>query len=334
MTMTTSSRETESPLFPMLYPQPADLFAHWSRSVQTAFDSAAQFAELATHAIDVATLYHINTLTKDIVSGVPLSSSAVHPAETARVADREQRIAVVTGGCGGIGTEICRRLARDGNKVIATYIASEREFAQQWQAERRAENLEIDALECDVTDFSSCERMAAEIDQRYGGADILVNCAGITRDNTLRKMDESHWHAVLDTNLDSVFNVTKHFVEGMAERQFGRIINISSVNGQKGQFGQTNYSAAKAGMLGFTRSLARELADQGITVNTVSPGYVNTRMAMAVPEDVRNGIIAKIPVGRLAEPAEIAHAVAFLASENSGYITGSDLSINGGLYMM
>jgi acetoacetyl-CoA reductase len=306
----------------------------WSKSMESAFKSMFQMAEIAAEVIDDSTWGHINDLTQRLISGTRAFNPAV--AVTAPVAGTQarRRVAVVTGGCGGIGTEICRKLARNGYQVVATYIAHEADHARGWQKERKAEGCDIDIAECNVTDFDSCTAMAREVDSKHGGVDVLVNCAGITRDNTLRKMDEAHWHAVLDTNLDSVFNVTKQFVDGMASRHFGRVINISSVNGQKGQFGQTNYSAAKAGMIGFTRSLARELADQGITVNTVSPGYVNTKMAMAVPEDVRKGIIAKIPVGRFAEPAEIAHAVAFLAAEESGYITGSDLSINGGLFMM
>ncbi|MCG3143014.1 MAG: 3-phenylpropionate-dihydrodiol/cinnamic acid-dihydrodiol dehydrogenase [Gammaproteobacteria bacterium] len=332
-----SSPTSKVAIFPMIHPLPLQIMEQWTKSMEAAFKSMLQMAEFAAEVIDDATIKHINELTANLISGtrmfnpaLAMRSASARPA----VKKTKQRVAVVTGGCGGIGTEICRKLARNGCQVVSTYVAAEAEFAKQWQKERKGEGLDIDVAECNVTEFVSCERMAREIEQKYGGADILVNCAGITKDNTLRKMDEAHWHAVLDTNLDSVFNVTKQFIDGMTSRHFGRVINISSVNGQKGQFGQTNYSAAKAGMIGFTRSLARELADQGITVNTVSPGYVNTKMAMAVPEDVRNGIIAKIPVGRFAEPSEIAHAVAFLASDESGYITGSDLSINGGLFMM
>ena len=170
--------------------------------------------------------------------------------------------------------------------------------------------------------------------EEVGPVDILVNCAGITSDRTLGRMEESQWHAVLDTNLDSVFNVTRNLIDGMIERGYGRIINISSVNGQKGQFGQTNYSAAKAGMHGFTKALARELADQGVTVNTVSPGYVDTRLVQAIPAEIRAEIISKIPVGRLARPREIARAVVFLAAEESAYITGSNIPVNGGLFMV
>jgi acetoacetyl-CoA reductase len=243
------------------------------------------------------------------------------------------RAALVTGGIGGIGTEVCRRLAAAGHRVVATHIPAERELAAAWQRERCAEGREIQLAECDVASFENCIRMAAEVRQRVGAVEILVNCAGITRDKTLAKMDPTQWHAVLDTNLNGVFNVTRQFIEGMAERGFGRIVSISSVNGQKGQFGQTNYSASKAGLYGFTRALAREVAERGITVNTVSPGYVDTRMVAAMRADVREAIIRQIPVGRLAQPDEIARAVLFLVAEESGYITGVDLPVNGGLFM-
>jgi len=313
------------------------LLDEWSRSMQCAYRSALQMAEFAAEALDGATLGQINELTSRMLSGGSAMAAAMDPfslTASTTTSDRSgRRVALVTGGIGGIGTEICKRLASDGHVVIATHVAAEAEHAKIWARERSSEGYDVETVECDVTDFDSCVKMSQSVESRFGGVDVLVNCAGITRDYPLRKMDQEHWHAVLDTNLDSVFNVTRNFIDGMIRRHYGRVVNISSVNGQKGQFGQTNYSAAKAGMIGFTRSLARELADHGITVNTVSPGYVKTKMVMAVPEEIRNGIIAKIPVGRLAEPAEIAHAVSFLAAENSGYITGSDLSVNGGLFM-
>ncbi len=244
------------------------------------------------------------------------------------------RLALVTGGTGGIGTEICKRLADQGRRVVATYVTREREQAEEWQRQRLAEDCHsIDLVECDVASYDDCVRMAGEVRTRLGVVEILVNCAGITRDRTLAKMEPVQWHAVLDTNLDSAFNVTRQFIEGMVERGFGRIVSISSVNGQKGQFGQTNYSSAKAGLYGFSKALAREVGAHGITVNTVSPGYVNTAMVEAVPAEIRQAIVNKVPVGRLAHPREIAWAVAFLAADESGYITGANLPVNGGLFL-
>jgi acetoacetyl-CoA reductase len=243
------------------------------------------------------------------------------------------RVALVTGGIGGIGTEICKRLADAGHRVVATYVPAERELAARWQGERCSEGRDVEVVECDVASFEDCIRMAAEVRTRIGTVEILVNCAGITRDRTLAKMDPAQWRAVLDTNLNGAFNVTRQFIDGMVERGFGRIISISSVNGQKGQFGQTNYSASKAGLFGFTQALAREVAESGVTVNTVSPGYVETRMVATVPAEIRDAIVRKIPVGRLGRPDEIAWAVSFLAAEESGYITGANLPVNGGLFM-
>ncbi len=243
------------------------------------------------------------------------------------------KVALVTGGIGGIGTEICKQLVQDGRRVVAGHLPTEEAAAKQWQTRQREEGYDIDLVAGDVACFTSSGTMVRDVRGRYGHIDILVNCAGITRDKTLRKMDPEQWNAVLTTNLDSVFNVTRHVVEGMIEQGFGRIINISSVNGQKGMFGQTNYSAAKAGVHGFSMALAQEVASKGVTVNTISPGYVETRMTEAVPEDIRNTIVAGIPLGRMARPAEIAYAVSFLSNENSGYITGINLPVNGGMYM-
>ena len=238
------------------------------------------------------------------------------------------KVALVTGGTGGIGTAICRKLAAAGAKVIATYIGDEA-AAKDWQAKMAADGVQADIVRCDVSNFEDCKAMAEQI----GAVDILVNNAGITKDGTFRKMSADQWNAVLTVNLDSVFNVTRQFVDGMMSKGFGRIINISSINGQKGQFGQTNYSAAKAGMHGFTMALAQETAKKGVTVNSVSPGYIGTEMVMAVPEDVRNQIIAQIPVGRLGKPEEIAALVTFLASEDAAFITGANIAANGGQHM-
>jgi len=246
----------------------------------------------------------------------------------------KKRIALVTGGVGGIGTAICKRLAKDGNFVVANYAIPGTEA--KWQQAMAAAGLNgtSSALAFgDVTDFDAMAEMVRKIEAEQGGVDILVNCAGITRDSTFRKMTPDQWRAVLSTNLDSVFNVTRHVIDGMLERGWGRVINISSVNAVRGQFGQTNYAAAKAGILGFTKSLAQEVVKKGVTVNAISPGYVETDMVAAIRPDVREKIVAEIPAGRLAMPAEIADAVAFLASDGAAYITGTNLSVNGGLHM-
>jgi acetoacetyl-CoA reductase len=244
-----------------------------------------------------------------------------------------QRVALVTGGLGGIGTAICRRLAADGCRVVAADIDVESDNARRWHRDETASGFDFNMVRANVTDFESCAQAADFVRSKVGPVDILVNCAGITRDGTFRKMDSEQWSAVISTNLDSVFNMTRQVIDGMTERGFGRIVNISSVNGKKGQFGQTNYSAAKAGMHGFTMALAQEVASKGVTVNSISPGYVGTQMVMAVPEEVRNRIIAEVPVGRLGKPEEVAAAVAFCASEEMAYMTGANLSINGGLHM-
>ncbi|MBU6952435.1 acetoacetyl-CoA reductase [Hahella sp. HN01] len=246
----------------------------------------------------------------------------------------EQHIALVTGGTGGIGTAISQRLAEDGFRVIATCSSpARRAHAEAWRAEQRERGFDIAIELMDVSSFESCAAAAADIREKYGVVDVLVNNAGITRDAVMKKMQMEQWKDVIDTNLGSVFNVTKQFLDDMLERQYGRIVNISSINGQKGQFGQVNYSAAKAGIHGFTKALAQEVARKGVTVNTISPGYVATAMVMAVAEEVREKIKAQIPVGRFAEPEEIARAVSFLTAKEAGYITGSNLSINGGQHM-
>jgi acetoacetyl-CoA reductase len=246
---------------------------------------------------------------------------------------KRERLAVVTGGIGGLGTEICRHLARSGRKVVAADLDARPERIDAFRESVSEFNGHIRFEPLNVADFDHCAEFAERVQQHHGAVDILVNAAGITRDTTLRKMDAKQWSDVIRVNLDGVFNLSRQFVDGMCERGFGRIVNISSVNGQTGQFGQTNYSAAKAGMHGFTMALAREVARKGVTVNSVSPGYCKTQMVMAIPEPIRNEIIAKIPVGRLGEPSDIARAVDFLTAEDSGFITGANLPVNGGYFM-
>jgi acetoacetyl-CoA reductase len=246
----------------------------------------------------------------------------------------DRKIALVTGGVGGIGTAICRKLAQEGRFVVANYAIAGTE--ERWRQAMAAAGLDGSSTALafgDVADYDAMGEMVRKIAADHGPIDILVNCAGITRDSTFRKMTPEQWRAVLSTNLDSVFNVTRHVIDAMVERGWGRIVNISSVNAVRGQFGQTNYAAAKAGILGFTKSLAQEVVRKGVTVNAVSPGYVQTDMVMAIREDVRQKIVAEIPAGRLAMPEEIADAVAFLASDKAAYITGTNLSVNGGLHM-
>ena len=245
-----------------------------------------------------------------------------------------RRVALVTGGVGGIGTAICTRLAKDGHFVVANYAIPGTET--RWQQSMAAAGLNGSSSSLafgDVTDFDAMGEMVRGIEREHGKVDILVNCAGITRDATFRRMTPDQWRAVMSTNLDSVFNVTRHVIDAMIEAGWGRVINISSVNAIRGQFGQCNYAAAKAGILGFTKSLAQEVVKKGVTVNAISPGYVQTEMVMAIREDVRQKIVAEIPAGRLAMPEEVADAVAFLASDNAAYITGTNLSVNGGLHM-
>lgn len=243
------------------------------------------------------------------------------------------KVALVTGGTGGIGTEVCIELSGLGHTVVAGYLPCEAVEAETWQKELNAQGYDIKIVAGDVSDFQSCERMVQETNENFGPIEILVNCAGITRDKTLRKLDPEHWKAVLSTNLDSIYNVTKTALESMVTQGFGRIVNISSVNGQKGQFGQTNYSAAKAGVHGFTKALAQEVAGKGITVNTVSPGYVDTQMTAVIPQDIQSQILATIPMKRMAQPAEVAHVVGFLCQEKTAYITGANIPVNGGMYM-
>ena len=241
------------------------------------------------------------------------------------------RVALVTGGTGGIGTAICKKLADMGHKVATNYRNEEK--ARAWQAQMKADGYDIALVKGDVTSPDEAQAMVKEVERTLGPVEILINNAGITRDGTFHKMKADQWNDVINTNLNSVYNVTRPVIDGMRDRKWGRIIQISSINGLKGQYGQANYAAAKAGMHGFTISLARENAKLGITVNTVSPGYVATDMVMAVPEEVRAKIAADIPTGRLGKPEEIAYAVAFLVDEQASWITGSNLDINGGHHM-
>ena len=241
------------------------------------------------------------------------------------------RVALVTGGTGGIGTAIVKRLAAMGHRVATNYRNEEK--ARAWQEKMQAEGVDVTIVKGDVTSPEEAEAMVREVEARLGPIDILVNNAGITRDGTFHRMKADQWMDVINTNLNSCFNVTRPVIEGMRERKWGRIIQISSINGLKGQYGQANYAASKAGMHGFTISLARENARNGITVNTISPGYIATDMVMAVPEEVRAKIVADIPTGRLGTPEEIAYGVGFLADEQAGWITGSNLDINGGHHM-
>ena len=245
----------------------------------------------------------------------------------------KQRIAVVTGGMGGLGETISTKMADAGYRVVVTYSPSNTKF-KSWLEEMKGRGYSFSAFPVDVAQYESCAKQSAIIQSEVGPIDILVNNAGITRDSVFKRMTEQDWMAVINTNLNSVFNVTRQVIDGMSERGWGRIINISSVNAIKGQFGQTNYSAAKAGMAGFSKALAQEVVRKGVTVNTVSPGYVETDMVMAIKKEIRDQIVAQIPMGRLARPEEIAAVVAFLSSEEAGYITGANISVNGGMHMM
>jgi acetoacetyl-CoA reductase len=241
-----------------------------------------------------------------------------------------QKVAYVTGGMGGIGTAICQRLHKDGFKVIAG-CGPTRDF-QKWLGEQKALGYEFHASVGNVGNWESTVEAFAKTKAEHGSIDVLVNNAGITRDRMFIKMTPDDWQAVIETNLNSMFNVTKQVVADMVEKGWGRIVNISSVNGAKGQAGQTNYSAAKAGMHGFSMALAQEMAGKGVTVNTVSPGYIGTDMVKAIRPDVLEKIVGTIPMKRLGEPTEIAAIIAWLASEDGGYATGAEFSVNGGLH--
>jgi acetoacetyl-CoA reductase len=238
------------------------------------------------------------------------------------------RVALVTGGPRGIGRAIVERLRADGMQVAAGYSGNDT------ADEACAKELGVMVVKGNVGNFADCQNAVAKVQAELGPIEVLVNNAGITRDGVFHRMNSEQWSEVIRVNMDSLFNMTRQVIEGMREREWGRIINISSINGQKGQIGQTNYSAAKAGLIGFTKALALENAKKGITVNAIAPGYIDTEMVQAVPEKVLEGIIAGIPVGRLGRGEEIADMVAFLAGEHAGYVTGSTLSLNGGQYMV
>ncbi len=244
----------------------------------------------------------------------------------------DSRVAVVTGGIGGLGTAICLALAARGHRVIAADLGGRAEALGRFQRAIEGRG-EIGFEPLDVTDFAQCGAQIDDWEQRYGPIDLLVHAAGITRDQTLRKMDPETWRAVLSVDLDSAFNLCRHLLPRMMERGFGRIVNISSVNGQSGQFGQTNYAAAKAGLHGFTMSLAREGARHGITANCIAPGYIDTEMTRAIREDIRAQIVAGIPVGRMGRPEDIARVAAFLCEDQADYITGALIPVNGGQFM-
>ena len=243
------------------------------------------------------------------------------------------RVALVTGGMGGLGEAVCIKLAALGYRVVTTYSPGNTKV-EQWLATTRDMGFDFKAYSCDVADYDSAQACVAKIEAEVGPIDVLVNNAGITRDMTFKKMDKPNWDAVMATNLDSVFNMTKPVCDGMVDRGWGRIINISSVNGQKGAFGQTNYSAAKAGMHGFSKALALEVARKGVTVNTISPGYIGTKMVMEIPKEVLDSkIIPQIPMARLGKPEEVAGLVAYLSSDEAAFVTGANIAINGGQHM-
>ena len=249
------------------------------------------------------------------------------------MAESKRRVALVTGGMGGLGEAICIKLAALGDTVVTTHSPGNTKV-DEWLANMKRQGFSFTAYPCDVADWESSVACVKKVSEAIGSIDVLVNNAGITRDMTFKKMDKANWDMVMKTNLDSCFNMTKQVCDGMAERGWGRIINISSVNGQKGAFGQTNYSAAKAGMHGFTKALALEYARKGVTANTISPGYIGTKMVMAIPKDVLDSkIVPQIPMGRLGKPEEVAGLVAYLASEEAAFVTGANISINGGQHM-
>jgi acetoacetyl-CoA reductase len=245
----------------------------------------------------------------------------------------KQRIAVVTGGMGGLGETISTKMAEAGYRVVVTYSPSNTKY-RSWLEDMKGRGHSFAAFPVDVVDYDDCARMCGRIQSEIGSIDILVNNAGITRDMTFKKMTKTDWDAVMRTNLDSCFNMTKQVMDGMVDRGWGRVINVSSVNGQKGAFGQTNYSAAKAGIHGFTKALALEVARKGVTVNTISPGYIGTKMVTAIPKEILDSkILPQIPIGRLGQPDEVAGLIIYLCSAEAAFVTGANISINGGQHM-
>ena len=243
------------------------------------------------------------------------------------------RVVLVTGGMGGLGEVISTKMSAAGYRVAVTYSPGNTKHAE-WVADMKARGHDILAVPCDVADLESCTKAVAEVREKVGEVDVLVNNAGITRDMTFKKMDKVNWDAVLRTNLDSLFNMSKQVVDGMTERGWGRVINVSSVNGSKDAIGQTNYSAAKSGVHGFTKALALEVAKKNVTVNTISPGYIGTKMVMAIPKEVLDSkILPQIPLGRLGKPEEVAGLIIYLASEEAAFVTGANIAINGGQHM-
>jgi acetoacetyl-CoA reductase len=246
---------------------------------------------------------------------------------------KDGRVVLVTGGMGGLGETISTKMADAGYRVVVTYSPGNNKHLE-WVADMKKNGYDIVAVACDVADMDSCTRAVALVQDKVGAVDVLVNNAGITRDMTFKKMDKVNWDAVMRTNLDSLFHMSKQVVDGMVERGWGRVINVSSVNGSKGAFGQTNYSAAKAGVHGFTKALALEVAKKGVTVNTISPGYIGTKMVTAIPKEILDSkILPQIPVGRLGKPEEVAGLIIYLASEEAAFLTGANIAINGGQHM-
>jgi acetoacetyl-CoA reductase len=268
-----------------------------------------------------------------VVAGEDSSQRRRNANMAAASGNANGRVALITGGMGGLGETIATKMVDAGYKVVVTYSPGNTKH-KEWVAGMKDNGYDILAVQCDVADIDSCTRAVGDVQSKMGAIDILVNNAGITRDMTFKKMDKVNWDAVMRTNLDSLFNMSKQVVDGMVERNWGRVINVSSVNGSKGAFGQTNYSAAKAGVHGFTKALALEVAKKGVTVNTISPGYIGTKMVTAIPEEILNTkILPQIPVGRLGKPEEVAGLIIYLASDEAAFLTGANIAINGGQHM-